>query len=817
MKKIGLDEEWTLCQTKGKETAGRLFHIKTIPCQVHDVLVEEGVIENPNLKGFNLDRWIGESDWSYEKIFCLEDCDGSWNLVMEGLDTFADIYLNGVRIAQNESVYMPCRADRLSGLRKGENRLRLDFKSPVQVVKETKLPDKYNDYVPDFCKARVFRSGFHDFSGPHPDLVRVGIYGHIWLEQVRTDGFRDVNAVVQVDPDLGRGKIRMEMSYNSISQEGEYLYYKIKDPNGKTIVEGEAAAGRKLEIQVDNPLLWWPRSHGSQNLYEIEIMLVKERQVLDSNRKKVGFRRIEWKAPLDFHINGMAVKLWGANLTQVDTMSGCYHKERMEQLLDLAAMANCNSLRIWGESEILPDDFYEECDRRGFLLWHDFYLGYHMYNEEPSFQNLCREEAKWLVNRLKHHPSILLWCGGNEVLLSRDFQYPGCYCYGETIFKEIYPEICQSLDPDRYYHMNCPSGGEWANDPRDGDSHGYTHQWYVPGVTYPVFLSENARFSAPQLKTMKRMMEDDELWPSGYTGQNTKGYRLPWPVSWEERSCGEQGIKIGPVEHYYDADDAESLIYNLGASYSEYIKSDVERIRRGKADGSGIGNRITKGHFLWKLNNCCNLISYGIIDYFNEPQMAYYALKRAYSPIQVSFQVEDRIAVWLVNDTAGQIRGSVEIFLFSLKQNKITASLEHSFIVEPDESGRIVYLDKFGQFRRDSVLLAYVRDENGRLLAENLDYVDIERHLDFPCDTGIQAWIEKDELLVTSKKFARSVQLSGEEDGDEFGWLFEDNYFDLVPGVEKRIRIMGRHDRGKIVIKPYYEETYVEVDYRKKP
>lgn len=146
---------------------------------------------------------------------------------------------------------------------------------------------------------------------------------------------------------------------------------------------------------------------------------------------------MERKGQFDFYINGMAVKLWGANLTQVDTMSGCYHKERMEQLLSLAEMANCNTLRIWGESEVLPDEFYEECDRRGILLWHDFYLGYNMYNEEEHMLELYREEAVWLVNRLKHHPSILMWCGGNEVLLSRDFQYPGAYCYGEKFLKKF--------------------------------------------------------------------------------------------------------------------------------------------------------------------------------------------------------------------------------------------------------------------------------------------------------------------------------------------------------------------------------------------
>ena len=337
----------------------------------------------------------------------------------------------------------------------------------------------------------------------------------------------------------------------------------------------------------------------------------------------------------------------------------------------------------------------------------------------------------------------------------------------------------------------------------------------VPQAAYPVFLSENCRVSTPVMRTMKRMMTQQELWPEGYRGQNTKKVRRAWPRTWEAHNSNQGVIKLGPVEHYYDADDVESLLYNIGAAHCEYIKKDVERFRRGKTALYPEGERRTKGHILWKFNNCSNMISYGVVDYFNEPQMAYYALKRAYEPVQVSFDIGDRISVWLVNDTMGQLRGSVETVLFSLTQNKKTASLTKSFEIRPDESCLITFLDEFGQFRRENVLLARVLDENGRLLAENIDYVDIERHLDFPQDTGLQIWQERDVLVLTTERFARCVELIGTEDGDEFGWLFEDNYFDLAPGVEKRVRVLGRHDEGMIRVKPYYDSAEATVFWRR--
>lgn len=210
------------------------------------------------------------------------------------------------------------------------------------------------------------------------------------------------------------------------------------------------------------------------------------------------------------------------------------------------------------------------------------------------------------------------------------------------------------------------------------------------------------------------------------------------------------------------------------------------------------------------------MISYGVVDYFNEPQMAYYALKRAYEPIQVSFEIEDRISVWLVNDTMETRRGNVEVALFSLSQNRQTASLTRAFEIRPDESRLVTFLDEFGQFRRENVLIARVRDENGHLIAENVDYVDIERHLDFPQDTGLRIWQEEEELVIAAEKFARCVELTGQERGDEFGWLFEDNYFDLVPGTEKRVRVLGRHDQGVIRAKAYYDDTGATVKWSRK-
>lgn len=849
MKRISLNDGW---QLEGPADGSPFTEI-SLPCQVHDILLEHGKIENPNIRGYNKDRWIGESVWTYRKTFRAGEQPERCNLKFEGIDTFADILLNGRWIGRNESAYMPLYLEDVP-VKAQENLLEVVIYPPREVLEKIELPERYQDRIPEFCKARVFRSGFHEFSGPKPDLIRMGIYGNVTLERIGNAGFREVSMGVHVNSRLDQGTIQVDLAYcgDGEALSVQYEVYRLQDGQMSHASRQDSCASRRetrldkweskrmisgpekgkdmqvccgeiqeapevLKLVIDRPELWYPRTHGEQPLYRIVVKLYAGEKLQDTYEKVFGFCRMEQRGILNFYINGRPVKIWGANLAHADTMTGCYPKvkEKLYGLLDLAELGNFNCLRIWGESEILEDDFYEECDRRGILLWQDFYLGYNMYSEEPEVLDLCRREAEVLVKRLKHHPSILLWCGGNEMYWSRDMQYPGEYCFGEPIFTEVFPEVCRRLDPERYYHSSSPSGGRFSNDPLEGDTHGYTHQWFVPGRAYPVFLSENCRVSAPPLRTMKKMMTEEELWPEGYQNLSTKRNPLCWPSTWSSHNTNIGEEKTGPVEHYFEAENAQELIYRLGAAHSEYIKRQVEQFRRGRPSWDVMGARRTRGHILWKFNNNSNIISYGIVDYFNEPLMAFYALKRAYEPFQISFSVEDSIGVWAVNDTVRRQEGNVRVSLLGLTTGEVLQVKSFAYSCDPDESVLLGTLDAFGQFTKNSVLIAEAFDSSGKLTAVNTDHTEIERRLKFPRTGKLEARIEGRELILRSDTFARCVELTGEEQGDEFGWIFGDNYFDLIPGREKRVRIFGKHRRGRISIRPYYWETGMDVVFTK--
>ena len=794
--------------SQSAKTRAGVFFLERFPAQVHEVLIDNGVIENPNYTGINKDLWIDEMDWCYLCDFDLEEPGLESFLEFRGLDTFADICLNGKRMASCDDVYLQHKLP-VTGELKTHNRLIIYFHSAKKAVDRVVVPERYGGKVPGFSAVRAFRSGFHDFNGPIPTLIRCGVYDDVVLKQRETVLIDEVRIDAVLEGDSGAVEAEAALSG---AYDGAPLTLTLYDENNKIAAYAEEtvrSSPQKIKIELEHPRRWWPRTHGTPYCYRAVLSCGGERG--DSRERTVGFRSLELAGDFDYRINGKPLKLWGANLAHPDTVSNCYRGERMDRLLDLAELGNYNILRVWGESEIYPETFYEECDRRGILIWQDFYLCYSMYSEEPAFLEQCRKEAEQLVKRLRHHPCLLLWCGGNETLLSRDYDFPGEYCFGEKIVREIYPEVCGRLDPRRHYHVSSPYGGNWANDPSAGDTHGYTHLWFVPGRKFPVFLSENSRMSVPPLRTLKRMMTREELWPSGYDGRVTRANRLEWPESWNRHTTNEGFLKLGPVEHYLDADSPEELVYRIGAAHAEYIRRDVERFRRGySAEGPGKGRR-TKGHMLWKFNNNSNIISYGIVDYFLEPYYPYYELKRCYEPVLLSVEFADRAYVWITNDSAETIRGTVRIGLFDVRKNAYVDRMEAKFQIEPDGSRPICSLDPFGQFRKKLLVCAEAVSDQGAELARCVDTPELERNMEYPEDSGLSLRLENDSLFLKCERFARCVEVSGNDDGDEFGWLFSDNYFDLLPGREKAIKILRAHKQGTISAKGHYDGRRAEV------
>ncbi len=785
------------------------FVVPEMPMDIHPLLVGMGVIENPCIHGNSEEiQWISDCGWVYQTAFSKGAGEFSHaSLTLKGIDTYADVYLNGELLGSTEDVYLPYTFPVEKYLQE-ENVLLIHVKPPLPILDQVTVSEDWADLIGPATKGRVLYSAYGDYLGPKPCLIHMGLYDDVILEQWNSR-LTEVDVTSTVDLEQDAAKIEVRPQWDG----GTKVEVVILSPKEEVVFSQSVLPGEKAEAILTSPEYWWPTGMGEQPLYTVRAMLYDGERETDRQEKKIGIRKLELAGDFDFRINGQPLKLWGGCLAPFNTLSGCYDVERMKGIMELAELAHFNCFRLWGEDGVIPDVFYETCDEKGLLVWQDFFTGNAVYDNNPHLEDLMKQEAIHQVKRLKHHPCILLWCGGNESLMKRDFEFPEKEYPNRKIFLEIFAEVCKEYDPERYYHPTSPYGGAFENDPLTGDTHGYTHIWYVPGNMYPTFLSENCRVSTPALRTMKVMMKPEDLWPEGYTGLQRKNSPYPWPEAWNQYNSNFGYVKLGEIERFYDGEDLESMLYRIGWGHGYYLRSRVERYRRGYPSELGPRKeRITKGHLLWKFNNSSNHIFFGVIDYFGEPYIPYYSLKRAYAPLLLSFDVGNFIHLWMTNDTTKRVSGKVHVELFDPLVNQRVKSLEEPFQAEPDESKPLCNLNRFLQFKNNCILYAWAEDEKGQRLAETIDYCQLERQMRFPEDGTIQARIEGNELILTTDRYARSVELLGfDEDGDEFGWLFEDNYFDMIPGVEKRVKILRRKEKGKITVKGYYFTGMTEV------
>lgn len=823
-----LTDNWFLRESESTD----VMKIPQMPMQVHDILYHYGKIGDSYQWGKTEDcRWVNDKTWIYGTDFEIEpqrpdakslDC-GKYALLLEGLDTFAEIKVNQKTAGRHHDCYLPCKMDISPLVKPGKNTLEIIFTPVKEELKKTE--ETYRDIVAEGLvePCRFLRKTFHDFTtylGNDLDFYKAGVFGRTVLYEI-SDGLQiedmDVQyslnealdtAKVQIHTAVSDGNVQIHTALSGGNEGGGIYRVRAWILYDKELIwEQEKPAGESFIAGIEDVHLWWPAGYGAQYLYCVQAELLRDGQVIDTWEKRIGFRKITMQGMLDFQINGRTVRLWGANLTPDQGYTLCEDTKRTERLLELARDAHVNALRIWGEGTGFGEFLYNFADENGILLWQEFYCGHAQYPDVEEVKEKILQEAEYMIKSRKHHPSILLWCGGNECYLSRDFAAPQRTYLTAEFFEYDLKRLCLRLDPDRYYHVNSPFFGSYSNEPGKGDTHSYTNSWYVPGSDIPLFASENLRVSFPGVKTLKRYLKRDIL-PKPV---RRKHGELPWPQEYESITSAESWKKIPCIEEFYDAEEPEEMVYQFGAAAGKYIKDSVERYRRGRKADDGTMDRICKGHFIWKWNTTFPHIYSSVLDFYLEQKMPYYFLKRAYEPLSVQAEVSDHLYVWLVNDTGMSQEGRITAELFDMQENRFVKREEIPVKCKAGESVMAGRLDSFGQFTRDKMIRVTFRDAEQNIAAQNHTFMDIERHLTFP-QSGIKMWREKDMICLKAEQFARCVELSGEEDGDPYWWDFQDNYFDLFPGEVKRVEYGNRHKRGTIKAKAVYDKTCAELN-----
>jgi beta-mannosidase len=674
------------------------------------------------------------------------------------------------------------------------NVLMIVFSSPLRYMREGGRKPDETGTAPHKSLRKCY-SDFSSYLGARPHAVKVGVYRDVMLDLPEQSWIEDVWVRSTLSRNFRSAKIDVRVATGGSNAALRWILY---DPAGREVGRGElrASGGEShFDVAVREPELWWPRMSGPQNLYTLEVSLVAGARVLDQHQTRLGIREVKpvLKDPATgerrfrFDVNGQPIFLRGGNWVPLEGATHVWQPERARQLLDLAEHGNMNLLRIWGEGVLPPQSFYEECDRRGICLWQDFMFGY--YDHAPGdkeFLENCRAEIEGTLRRLRNHPSLLLWCGGNEQYLwASTTTVPAAK---REMFERLMPEACRRLDPTRLFHTSSPYGGATGNWPLEGDWHDYTTIHFTPEGSVPLFGSEVLRASVPSLTSLRRFLSPEELWPKGFNPAIRKPGQPAWPPAWSYHSTGiATWDRVGPVHEYCDPATAGELIRVIGTAHGEYLRDRVERERRGVQDGgpvngTGSANRRCWGNVVWRLNDSWPMIYGSVVDYYLEPKIAYYFQRRAYEPVLVSFeQTPDRIGVWVVNDSPRAVSGTLVVQGLDFGGKQL-GKLQADVALKPGEAKRVLDTTALGEISLRSQFLhaSFAGREATCLLIG-------ERFLHLPT-AKLTVRLADGRIEIATDNFARQVTL---EFDSVTGAVFTDNFYDLIPSQTRTIQVVN--------------------------
>jgi len=763
-----------------------------VPGSVHTDLLAAGRIPDPFV-GDNEKRvqWVAEHDWEYRRTFVLDPqlpAGMHIHLVCDGLDTLAEVRLNGGTVGAAKDMFHPHRWEVTDLLRAGENEMSIVFRSPVRYV-EARERIRPMPGVGVF----VIKGGPHLRKAPShfgwdwgPMLPTLGIWRDIRLEGHRLARLDDV----QLHQQHVNGSVTLSAALSTQAWESAPLRASLRltAPGGRTqTAETPVDAGRAtLALKIEQPQLWWPNGLGAQPLYRAEVVLLNGDDVLAARLMQIGLRTVElnqqpdeWGRSFTFVVNGVPMFATGANWIPADSFPARVTPAQLEHLLQSAADAHFNMIRIWGGGYYEAETFYDLCDRLGLLVWQDFMFACAGYPfDDPEFLETLQHEVTHTVRRLRHRACLALWCGNNEMEQGwvqwgwskpENEDLKAAY---DRFFHHLLPSWVIDEDPNRPYWPSSPSSGMPFVDPNGGAA-GDVHQWAVwhalkPFVNYREtqarFVSEFGFQSLPALSTIAAYAEPSEWNMTSYVMEH------------HQRHLNGNGKIVNYLtNHFRLPKDFPSLVYLTQILQAEALRTGVEHWRRHPA---------CSGTLYWQLNDCWPVASWSSIDYFGRWKAAHYAARRFYAPILLSVADDgERRDVFVTNDTPAAWQGEVRWSLQTLHGESLVDG-EERVIASPLSTTLVKALDftdRLTEENRRRVVLACDLWQADRHLATSVTPFVPDKHLELEppqIAVDVRADSERLTMRLLSRSLARFVELSLRD----IDVIFSDNYFDLPAG-----------------------------------
>lgn len=802
-----LDKGWEFSQAGSNE-----WMSARVPGTVHQDLLDHGRLPDP-FYGMNEQKvqWVEKEDWLYRTVFTVTadqlKSDAAW-LTFEGLDTYADVYLNGSLLLKADNMFVGHKLAVKDVLREGENRLMIRFRSPVEETAPQWDTDGFN-YPADNDHSEK-RMSVYTRKAPYS-------YGWDWGIRLATSGiWRPVKLtfcngaaiddffVCQQEVTEQVAKVDNQLEINNVTSTPKeaqvkvvYAYGEQADTLTRTVVLQPGKNSLSMPAWIEKPHLWMPNGWGDPALYTFTATVSVDGKEVASREEAIGLRSIRVVMEDDkdgksfyFEVNGKPMFAKGSNYIPGDALLPNMTGERYARLFEDIRAANMNMVRVWGGGIYEDDRFYEEADRNGILVWQDFIFACTTYPHDPTFLKRVSEEAVYNMRRLRNHASLAMWCGNNEI-------YEGMRYWGwkdkyspvvwkemtegyDVLFRQLLPELVEANDPGRFYMHGSPYEANWGRPEswKIADSHNWG-TWYGQkpfeslDTEIPRFMSEYGFQAFPEMKTIRMFASPED-------------YELESPVmnAHQKASIGNFLIKKTMALYYKVPEKFEDLIYAGLILQGQGMRHGIEAHRRHRP--------YCMGSLPWQLNDSWPVVSWSSIDYYGNWKAMHYQIRRAFAPVLVDAIKEgNNLSYYIMSDrlTDEELTLNLELMDFNGKVYRkqkvdglLPANTSKLFYQEPVEQALA------GRDSATTFMHMVVKSKKGEVLSDEIYYFAHPKDQLLP-KTPLQWQVKQKkgycEVTVKADKLARDIFIEVPVQGVRFS----DNFFDLLPGQKKKVII----------------------------
>ena len=783
-----------------KEFNQKQWYEATVPGTVYTDLLNNHLMENPYWKDNEQAALkLMEKDYIYVKNFDISEEMIMCNKILlhfDGIDTAAGIFLNGQKLAHVDNMHRIWEFDVKGYLKQSENELKIILESPLRYCETAFEKCKTlgsEDAIDGFVHMRKAHCMFGWDWGAH--LPDAGIFRNVSLIGVAEGRINDIYIRQKHFSDY----VELKFEVNTEVKDGIISSWEIEitDPDGRKKKYTDSVAC----INIENPQLWWPHGYGQQKLYTIEVQLKVEDEVVDTWKRRIGLRTLtvctekdQWGNVFAHEVNGVKIFAMGADYIPEDHILGFTSPQRTRRLIKDCLFANFNTIRVWGGGYYPEDWFYDLCDEYGIIVWQDFMFACAVYELTPEFEKNITQEFIDNIKRLRHHASLGLWCGNNEMEMFvaqrnrwvkketeiRDYLF---------MYERIIPEVLSQYDPETFYWPASPSSGGSFDEPNSADR-GDVHFWDVWHKNSPFteyrkyyfrYLSEFGFQSFPSLETIKEFTDE----PSDFNP-------FSYIMEKHQRNYGANGKILNYMQQMFlYPTKFDTFIYASQLLQAEAIKYGVEHFRRNRGR--------CMGAIYWQLNDCWPVISWSSVDYCGRYKALHYYAKRFFAPIMISceesgmmsnhanmnrqhFEFEKSFKLNVTNETLNEETVTIE---WEIRNAKAAVLEKHSCRLQiPALSSKWLEKIQVPQINIWNEYVSYRVIKDGIELSSGTVIFSYPKYFKYE-NPKLEYTVSENKIIIRADSYAKSVYITNA--GDTL--VLTDNYFDMNGG-EKIVEII---------------------------